>query len=203
MKILISSLLVFIFMLSCAGNTDSADSSELNSGSMMQSQGLDTCLCNDLDIDTLGSHFFKEDLYTGVCVENYPNSDDKYIEKNLLNGQMHGRVVYYDREGQILLEEVYEEGVRKRSGDVDVLHCDCSELELIESNMQQVANRHLLDGIPYSGTCDKFYPESNQIYMSVTYKDGLLNGRAIYYNKDGSTMYIEKYDAGELISTVH
>lgn len=203
MKILTSSLLALILMFSCSGNNEAADSTELDSGSMMQSQELDTCLCNDLDVDTMGIHYYKEETYTGVCVEYFPGSEEKYLEENLLNGQVHGRVIYYDREGQVLLEEIYEEGVRKRSGDVDVLHCDCSELELVESNMQQVANRHVLDGIPYSGTCDKYYSDSDQIYMSVSYKDGLLNGRTIYYNRDGSTMLIEKYEIGELISTLH
>lgn len=197
-------ILIFsvLFLASCGGQEEESNN-PTDSGTVMQSGDLDTCQCQELDIDTLGNHFKEGSEYTGVCVEYYPNSSEKYIEKNLLSGKMHGKVSYYDREGNLLIEEIYEEGNKKQSGEVDVLNCDCSELAKIESNVPRVPSRFFLDDIPYTGTCEKFYDSTDVLYMESNYKDGFLNGRTIYYNRDGSTILIEKYESGQLISTVH
>lgn len=198
----LAPLLISFFIISC-GSNESNDGESTDSGSVMKSENLDTCKCQELLVDSLGIHKLEQDIYTGVCLEFYPNSEDKYIEKNLLNGKMHGKVTYFDRSGEVLIEEIYEKGNKKRSGEVDVLTCDCSELVKQESNMVNVPNRFFLDDIPYTGSCEKWYPDSSQIYMEASYKDGLLDGHTIYYNRDGSTMIIEKYEVGALVSTVH
>lgn len=192
-----------IFFISSCSEEVSSDSDFLDNGKVMESKKLDTCFCTEIDIDSVGTHFYKETPYTGICIQHYPNSTDKYLEKNLLNGLLHGKVIYYGRDGEILIEEIYEGGNKKRSGNVDVLNCDCSELEKIESKMPLVPNRYLLDDIPYTGTCEKLYPDSKQVYMSVSYKNGILDGHSIYYNKDGSTLLIERYENGELVSALN
>ena len=195
-----SCLLAGLLVVSC-----SSEQNEIltDQGSVMQTDDMDTCLCNELAIDSAGIHTKKNELYTGICFENYPNSDKKYIEKSLLKGKPHGKIVYYDQQGAVLFEEIYKEGEKKRSGELEVIECDCSELELVESSLPGVSDRYFLDEMPFTGSCSKYYPESDQIYMDVNYTAGELNGATTYYNKDGSVMYIEKYSMGELMRTVH
>jgi hypothetical protein len=197
---LITLLPALVF--SCGENNKSNDE-ELDTGTVKQSEQLDTCSCSELDIDSTGNHFFKNKLYTGICVENYPNSDSKYIEKNILNGRLHGRIAYYDKSGEIILEEIYEEGNKKRSGNVDIVICACSELEKVETPGNVAPVRYFLDEIPFTGSCEEYYPNTGQLYMQVNYENGLVHGFTTYFNKDGSTLLIEKYDNGEMISVIH
>jgi antitoxin component YwqK of YwqJK toxin-antitoxin module len=164
---------------------------------------MDTCFCNVLDKDTTGLYLLKAKKYTGMCIENYPETAAKYIEKSLLEGQLHGKIKYFDKLGNVLIEEIYESGKKIRSGEVDIIECDCSELDPKLSSTQGVPNRYYLDGIPYTGTCHKSYPDVSQKYMEVSYEQGVHHGRTTYFNKDGSIMYTEKYEKGELISTYH
>jgi antitoxin component YwqK of YwqJK toxin-antitoxin module len=60
-----------------------------------------------------------------------------------------------------------------------------------------------LDDVPFTGRCEKFYENSNQLYMESSYKKGILDGYTIYYNRDGSTILMEKYELGVMTSTVH
>ncbi|MEX1001287.1 MAG: hypothetical protein WDZ35_04155 [Crocinitomicaceae bacterium] len=195
--------LIFIVAFLFACGTEESSEIQTDSGSLMQSDELNHCFCNELVTDSSGIYSLNDSLYTGVCVEYYPNTEDKYIEKNILSGKIHGKVIYYDRSGEVLFEEIYKEGNKKRSGENEVLNVDCSELEKIEATIPNAPNRYLLDGIPYTGSCEERYPESNQVYMTHHYKNGVLNGRSIYYKRDGSTLYIEKYEMGQLVNTIH
>ena len=156
-----------------------------------------------MDLDSTGIHLFKEKLYTGICIEYYPGTESKYIEKSILSGYLHGKSSFYDKSGNLLVEEIYENGKKKRSGEVMPLTCDCSELIKTTDISPDGITRYMLDDIPYTGTCEKFYPDSSNIYMEVNYKNGLLEGRSTYYNKDGSKMYTEKYEKGVLITTYY
>ena len=195
---------IFISLLLIGCNSEPEKNEESTSdGTVMQSEILDTCFCGDLDIDSNGIHYMMEERYTGMCIDYYPETDLKYIEKSILDGKLHGKSTFYDKTGEVLAQEVYEGGDKKRSGEVDVLNCDCSELEKVVNNSTGGKARYFLDGIPYTGKCQKYYPESAQIYMDISYKDGLLDGTSSYYNRDGSAMYFEKYSLGVLITTLH
>lgn len=196
----LSSILIGLFVISCASEENEIIT---DTGSVMKTDELDSCLCNELTIDTNGIHSRNNEVYTGICFENYPESDKKYIEKSLLKGLKHGKTVYYDQQGNILFEEIYKDGNKQRSGELEVIECDCSELELVESNLPAVSDRYFLDEIPFTGSCSKYFPETNQIYMDVEYTNGELNGATTYYNKDGSVLYIEKYKMGDLVRTVY
>ncbi|MBK9592648.1 MAG: hypothetical protein IPO32_14535 [Crocinitomicaceae bacterium] len=114
---------------------------------------------------------------------------------------MHGKVEYYDREGQIILQEFYEDGNQKRTGGADgATTCDCSELE---TQVVQGVNVYKLDNVPFTGKCEKFYEGESQVYMESNYKKGLLHGYTVYYNRDGSTILMEKYENGEAVSAIH
>lgn len=195
------AFLLLLFLVGCNNETSKTTPSNSGSGSVMQSALMDTCFCQDLDADSLGIYFMKDKKYTGMCIENYPETATKYIEKSLLEGKLHGKVKYFDKQGNVLIEEIFENGNKKRSGEVDVLVCDCSELTLQSSNTPGIPKRYYLDGIPYTGTCMENYPDSKQQYMEVSYEQGVLHGRTKYFNKDGTALYSEKYEKGELIST--
>lgn len=203
MNRLLSFSFVFLFICSCTGDSDESENLTSDTGKVMKSEFLDTCKCAALDVDSLGNHFRDGEKFTGICMDYYPGSTDKYIEKNLLSGRIHGKVTYYSKDGEMLIEEIYENGQKKRSGEVDVLNCPCTELKKEETHIPQVPFRYLLDGIPYTGTCEEFYPESNQLYVSRQYKNGVMDGHTVFYNRDGSTLMIEKYESGLLISVVN
>ena len=202
MKFLTLSLIFLTLLFACGGDSDKTESTT-ETGKVMESDFLDTCQCIALVEDSLGNHTKDGETYTGICLDYYPESQDKYIEKNLLNGKIHGKVTYYDRNGEILIEEIYEEGNKVRSGEVDVLTCNCSELKQEETHIPQVPFRYLLDDIPYTGNCIEYYHESDQVYLNSSYKDGVLHGHTVYYKQDGSTLMIENYEKGILMSVVN
>lgn len=190
------SLILFLF--SCG---DEQDKNLTTDSNISESNTSDTCDCNDLIIDSLGNHLLNKNAFTGTCVSYYEQSDIKYLEKNLLGGRLHGKVEYYDREGGMILQEFYENGNQKRTGGSDgASTCDCSELT--SQNMQGI-DVYKLDDIYFTGKCEKYYDDKKQVYMESHYKNGLLNGYTIYYNRDGSTILMEKYENGEMISAIH
>lgn len=194
----ISFIFCLMLFVACGDEQGKTNSSE-NSNSEI-SLG-DTCDCNELVIDSLGNHLLNDKAFTGICVSNYEGTDSKYLEKNLLNGRLHGKVEYYDREGQMILQEFYEDGNQKRSGGSDgATTCDCSELETQEVQGMSV---YKLDNVPFTGKCEKFYDGEKQVYMESNYKKGLLHGYTVYYNRDGSTILMEKYENGEVVSAIH
>ncbi|MCB9224744.1 MAG: hypothetical protein R2780_07365 [Crocinitomicaceae bacterium] len=202
MRFYILTILIGSILVSC-GNEETKGNSILDTGTVKHSGDLDTCACNELDIDSLGMHLKNSSKYTGICYENYPETDIKYIEKNILNGQLHGKITYFDKAGEIILEEIYEGGNKKRSGEVEFITCHCSELAKIETPGNVSPVRYFLDEIPFTGSCEEYYPESKQVYMEVTYENGFVNGFTTYFNKDGSVLLIEKYENGELVKTIH
>lgn len=194
-KITILALPILIF--SCGETTQENLSPDKN----ISATTGDTCDCNELDIDSSGLHQKDEKPFTGTCISYYENTDSKYLEKNLLNGKLHGEVDYYDKSGNIILTEFYENGVAKRNVGSDVSNiCDCSELEI---KVVQGYSVYQLDNVPYTGKCEKKYPDSDQLSMESNYKNGLLEGYTLYYDKSGNTILMEKYEQGELVSAVH
>ncbi len=189
------------FLVAC-GEKNKGDIDLIEKGVVLTSNVADTCFCNVLVTNADGDLYQDDLLFTGVCILNYPNSDEKYIVKNILSGKLHGSVLYYDKMGNVLVEEIYQDGNRKRSGNSAPLSCDCSELEhndIPESNSKLV----LLDGIPYTGKCYEKYPNSDQASVEIGYTKGVLNGFSIFYDRQGNTMYMEKYEAGELIKVIY
>ncbi len=200
MKSLTLALLSVLFIIGC--NRGKVDSNLIEQGLIMTSEPLDTCFCDSLAKDDEGRFLQRDQLFTGVCVYNYPETDVKYMVKGILGGKLHGKVIYYDQTGKVLMEEVYENGTKKRTGDGAPIVCDCSELEKKEL-VGATISRWFLDEIPFSGKCIKKYPETDQTYLEANYKNGLPDGYTIYYGQDGQTLYMEKYVNGDLIKILH
>ncbi|MFT4600156.1 MAG: hypothetical protein ACI857_000326 [Arenicella sp.] len=201
MKRSLTTIFIGLLIFSCS--EEEADENLESFGTVMQSNNQDTCECNALDIDTTGTMFLDAKTFTGLCTENYHGTDSKYIEKHILDGRLHGKIVYYDKMGEILIEELYENGEKKRSGELEFISCECKELVREDAVIPNMPTTFYLDDIPFTGTCTDFYPGTSQTYMEVTYKKGLLNGRSSYYDREGEVMYTEKYAEGKLITTVH
>src|SRR5687768_17418027 len=175
--------LLTLLALAVSCSSDSADQTPQGSTSISEQTPEEICDCSVLAIDSLGNHTQDGKSFTGTCVSYYDGSENKYLEKNILNGLLHGKVTYFDRTGEILLEEFYESGKQKRSGDSETgLTCDCSELKIQEMQGMSI---YKLDDVPFTGRCEKFYENSNQLYMESSYKKGILDGYTIYYNRDG------------------
>jgi hypothetical protein len=173
-------------------------------GSISQTTVADTCNCDMLVTDTTGLHTLSDTAFTGVCLSYYEGSDDKYLEKNLLEGRLHGKVTYFDRTGQILLEEMYENGAQKRTGSPgENMTCNCAELEFVNTHDPNYPTIAKLDDVPFTGRCEEKYPDSEQLSLESNYKKGLLNGYTVYYNRDGSSILMEHYENGMLVSAVN
>lgn len=189
-----------LFVACTSGPAEKPDLIE--EGEVMTSTIADTCMCETLLEDSTGTFYKEEALFTGTCIYNYPETDLKYMVKSILAGKLHGPTTYYDKSGNILVEEIYENGTKKRSGSGAPLTCDCSELEQLTAPGEPLT-RFLLDGIPYTGKCFESYKNADQVYMEVNYEKGLKDGFAIFYDRTGETMYMEKYENGELIKVIH
>lgn len=200
MKNTVISILFLVFLASCGGNKK--DKSLIEEGSLMSVEPIDTCMCDDLIEDSLGNYFKDDKPFNGVCVYNYPESDQKYMVKGIMDGKLHGKIIYYDTQGKVLVEEVYENGRKKRTGDGAPMACDCSELELKKMPGESI-QRFFLDDIPFSGTCTKKFPETDRVYMEANYKNGLQEGFTSYYDQAGNTLYMEKFEHGELLKIIH
>lgn len=186
-------------LLACGGE---ADEKTLQGSENISAQTLaDTCDCNELQVDSTGKHLLEGSPFTGTCVSYYEGAATKYLEKNMLNGMLHGKVEYFDKNGESLLQEFYENGTQKRSGNAETgLTCDCSELEI--QTVQNVSV-YKLDDVPFTGKCEKRYENSTQLYMESSYKNGLLDGYTVYYDRNGATILMEKYEAGILANSIH
>lgn len=185
-----------LLILGCAEENKELDL--VADGTMMSSEEVDTCLCNDLLIDTVNNTLTQDnEPFTGICIYNYPLTDKKYMVKSLLDGKLHGKISYYDQQGNFLMEEIYQNGNKKRSGINAPIDCECNELS---SNKN--TGLTYLDGIPFTGKCSEKLPETDKPYLEVAYLEGKKDGFTIFYDRNGETLYMEKYEKGELIKVI-
>lgn len=195
-------LFIFSFpflLLACGGSNN--ETTESGDSTISEHGVQESCDCKEISIDSAGMHLKGGEIYTGACVSYYEGSENKYIEKNILSGKLHGKVSYFDKGGELLFEEVYENGeLKKNLADEGSQVCDCTELEI---KTVQGMSVYTLGEVPFTGKCEKFYEGTKQLYMESNYKDGLLEGYTTYFNKDGSTILMEKYERGELSSAIH
>lgn len=194
-----SSLVIgCLILVGCSGTNDKP---KVEAGEMLTTSSVDTCNCEEL-IDSSKVFYMNDIPFTGVCIHNYPASEQAYMIKGILNGKLHGKVKYYDKQGQLIMEELYDMGNNKRNSQNAPINCDCSEL-VIKSIPNEPIKRSFLDEIPFTGTCTKYYPGTQQKYMDVKYESGILNGFTTYYDKTGNVLYMEKYERGELLKVIH
>lgn len=191
--------LIFLTFLSIGCNSVENESTE-SLGENRQVESVETCLCDDLKTDVKGLLMKDGHLYTGECVINYKQTDQTYIEKQILNGELNGKIIYYAIDGKVLFEEKYEKGKHQLNLDVENITCNCADLKKESRNNQIV---YLYEGQLFRGQCYYNFPGIDQPYIKITYADGLRSGFTWYYNKVGDVLYTEKYEANELVKVIH
>lgn len=189
--------LITLLLLSCNMNGNE-DTTQIELGENKEVDLSLQCHCDSLIIDTLGILSYHSEIFSGICFSTYPNSDQKYIEKEILKGEYHGKVTYFDKQGKELYSETYNKG--EAMGDLENQPgCNCMELEMKDENG---ANKYYLNQTIYTGKCTDNFPNSDQVYLESNYKNGLLHGYTIYYTKDGKVLMMHNYENGEIIKEI-
>ena len=88
MKNLLFNLLLLALLASCNSTKDNTIV-ELGENKEVDMSAL--CNCDSLLTNNEGLLSLKTEVFSGRCFSNYPNSDQKYIEKEILKGEYHGK----------------------------------------------------------------------------------------------------------------
>ena len=68
------------------------------------------CDCHELTFDEPYNHFYRFERrkpFTGLCEEFHPNGDLK-LEKNFVEGKVHGKMISYHENGQVWEEQEFD-----------------------------------------------------------------------------------------------
>ncbi len=192
-------ILIFLglYAFSC-NNTNTK--TEVEMGSNKEIVDLEMCLCDSLTESSDHSFELNGVLFTGNCISNYPMSDQKYIEKQILNGKIHGKISYFDKSGHVLVEEMYNNGNLIGNIGDNTNQCACAALKIKDIDNSSKA---FLNNILFSGHCEDYFPNSKQISLEANYNKGLLDGFTIVYKKNGQSLMIQEYDNGQLLNEIY
>ncbi len=180
------------FSISCE---QSGQKYEVEIGANLKTDEEITCNCDELEKNDQNLFEFNGDLFTGLCEQSYPNSDEKYMTKQFLEGKVHGSIFYYSQSGEVILEEEYVGG-DKVGEKGEILQVNCKALTKKEVDGQ---NLFFYNDKLFTGSCKDFYPNSEQTYVETYYKDGMLDGFSTYFNKDGSVLIMQKFEKNILV----
>lgn len=105
MKFYILTLLSLFLLTSCGGeevaSTEDPDVEEIDSN---------YCDCGELIFDEAYNHFWRFERrkgFTGLCEEFHPNGQKK-LEKNFVDGKVHGKMISYHDNGQIYEDQEFD-----------------------------------------------------------------------------------------------
>ncbi len=191
-------ILSVLFFFSCSNKENNSAESF---GENKASGNVQTCLCSDLIEDSNGILMKNNMPYTGYCVHNFENSDRKYIEKQIVNGKINGKITYYDQQGKVIFEEKFENGEHQLDLEIENIRCDCAELKRSKGADKRV--KYSYKKQLFKGVCFRTFPGTDIIYIEVTYENGLRHGFTTYYNKLGNLLYTEKYKNGSLEKVIY
>lgn len=190
-------LFLFVTFISCETKEDNEVSIEL--GHNKEIENLPECNCDSLTLNESDQLVLSESIFTGICFLNYPGGDQKYIEKQILDGTIHGKITYFDKSGEVLFDETYNNGKLLNNAE-NKSRCNCMDLVMKDGENNLMKN--YLNESLFTGTCQDFFPNSDQIYLEANYKNGLLDGFTIYYQKDGSVSLMQDFKEGVLIEDI-
>lgn len=167
------------------------------SGDFDMYEQLDICRCDSLEIDSLNIYYKNDSLYTGVCYSTYPNSERKSEVRQIFKGQLHGNRIELSTEGDTLVKSIYNLGelVNRTTKELIMCHCD----SLIQVTKENDKTLMFYTDVPFTGICQRFFPtpDTNKIYLEMPYKNGLVEGEMIFYNRRGEKILSEFYENGE------
>jgi len=188
--------LLTITLFSCTSNktetnVEMGDNKEID-------LNLIVCNCDSLSINDQKLLTYHDSIFTGTCFSNYPLVEQKYIDKQIVKGKIHGKVRYYDKFGKFLSEEIYNSGDFFENEETNNF-CNCNDLNIKKSDSTSKA---YLESNLFTGNCKSYFPNSEQLYLESNYKNGLLDGYTIYYKKDGATLFLQSYKEGKLLKEI-
>jgi hypothetical protein len=181
--------------LSCSR---SLESSVESLGSYMSEGSVASCLCAELDTNDHGQLVIDGKVFTGNCFISYVNGDSKYIEKQIVNGFINGKIIYYSPSGEVLFEEKFQNGKHQIDLSIENIRCQCDELVKNEKEAKYYYKNQL-----FKGVCYRLFPGTEQPYVEITYAKGVRNGFTTYYSKLGDLLYTEKYELGTLVKVIY
>jgi antitoxin component YwqK of YwqJK toxin-antitoxin module len=193
-------LFIILLIVSCSGKDNSPEAirERLLQGEFDAYSHTQRVPCDSLDLDSLGYYRYNDSLFTGVCYENFPNQNVKLRERQIFRGQMHGHHILYTPKGDTISINLYNQGklIRKSMGKSEVVHCDDLE-DGLNSSGEEVK---LYFGAPYDGSCNRYFPEPDtaQVYITIPYHQGKVDGEMIVYDKLGNILIKETYKNGEV-----
>ncbi|MEO9258065.1 MAG: hypothetical protein ABI207_06760 [Crocinitomicaceae bacterium] len=195
LKLLISTSILLLALTACDSKSNGPSPEQrILAGDYDAYKELDSCDCATLT--KKGDTYIdkRDSLYTGRCFTYYGSSTQKMEEKQIFRGELNGYYLVFDSQGNELTRSLYKNGklipnAKKNS------QCNCEDLK--KENTK--SNVKMLNGIPYSGTCFSYYPNTSDKYTEVQYRDGLINGLMIVYDQQGNLLTSTKYEDGILV----
>jgi antitoxin component YwqK of YwqJK toxin-antitoxin module len=199
LKLLISTFILLLALTACDSKpTGPSPEERVLAGDYEAYKELDSCDCATLTKKE-GTYFDKLDsLYTGRCFTYYGSSTQKMEEKQIFKGELNGYYFVFDYQGNELTKNLYKKGKLIPNAKKNA-QCGCEELK--KENAQSKVK--MLNGIPYTGTCFSYYPNTSAKYTEIQYKDGLINGLMIVYDQQGNLLTSTKYENGIILTKVN
>jgi antitoxin component YwqK of YwqJK toxin-antitoxin module len=202
MKI-ITILLILLTFVACQSD-QKPDTEAINkrilAGDFEMYEELSTCYCDSLTIDSLVTYYKNDSLYTGVCFLTYPKSQKQSEIRQIFKGQLHGNLINLSRNGDTLSQTIYNLGemISRTTSELVMCHCD-SLTEIVQPNGEALMQ---YKEVPFNGVCNRFFPlpDTNKIYLEMPYKNGVVHGDMVIYNRQGEEILTEVYDEGEKVN---
>lgn len=199
MKI-VSIILVLLAITACQADQKfdtKAINQKILAGDFDMYEQLDICRCDSLQTDSLEIYYKNDLLYTGVCFRTFPNSDKKSEVRQIFKGQLHGNRIELSENGDTLVKSIYNLGELVNRITKEPIICPCDSLNEIINEDQETIMYY--QNLPFNGICQRYFPapDTNKIYLEIPYKNGLINGNMIFYNRQGNEILTEPYENGE------
>ncbi len=168
-------------------------------GDFKKTKNLPECDCKDLSVDSTSNiSSLKGEAFTGICFTYYPDDSTKVMEEiQYLEGKIHGYYRIYSKEKVILTEDQYVEGIKQKLDKK--FTCDCDELQIEELGSDGVRT-YLLNGVKFSGVCEKYTKDGKIKILDMQFKDGLRHGNSLYF--DGEPITADVYKEGKFVKTI-
>ncbi|MCH2233989.1 MAG: hypothetical protein MK078_07025 [Crocinitomicaceae bacterium] len=192
--------IIGLLLLACGENVELTESTDTGTINTIDQER--ECACEDLGVNADSLFTLEDTLFTGMCFSSYPGTDIRYMEKHYLAGVLHGKVFIYDKEGNVIAEEEYTNGINTLSASESFVPCKCSELR-VEEGVNGAPNKKYKNTLPFTGVCHEYFPGTEDVYMEISYQNGILHGYCKYYDVEGNQLYMEEYNKGVLEAVIN
>jgi antitoxin component YwqK of YwqJK toxin-antitoxin module len=201
MKI-ITIILILLTFVACQSNekpNTKAINNRILSGDFEMYEHLSICNCDSLTIDSMDTYYKNDSLYTGVCFTNFPESEKKAEIRQIFKGQLHGNRIDLSKQGDTLVQSIYNLGELKSRTTSELQICHCDSLQEVVNDEGETRIHY--QETPFNGICNRYFPlpDTNKIYLEMPYKKGLVHGDMIIYDRRGNEILTEVYEDGEKV----